>query len=89
MALSLINVGFGNAVVAARVVCVAHAESAPIRRMIEHAARQNLVVDATSGRKTRSVIVTDSNHVVLSHVTVGTIAQKLAGEEPEAEPDEQ
>ena len=89
MPVSLINIGFGNVVVAARVVSVVHAESAPVRRMVEHASRQNLVVDATSGRKTRAVIVTDSSHVILSHVTVNTLAQKLAGLGPETEYDDE
>lgn len=60
-------------------VVVTRAGSSPARRLIEAAAREQRLVDATSGRRTRSVIVTDSHHVILSHTQPKTIAQKLAG----------
>jgi len=73
----LLNVGYGNVVVAARVVAVIGPNAAPIRRLREEAKERGKLVDATQGRKTRSVIVTDSDHVVLSAVQAETIAQRL------------
>ena len=77
MSLRIVNVGFGNVIAADRVVCITKADAAPVRRLIDHAESDNRLVNATNGRRTRSVIVTDSNHIVLSHMTVGTIAEKL------------
>jgi len=65
---------------------VAKAGSSPLRRLIDAAAKECRLIDATSGRRTRSVIVTDSNHVVLSHAQPRTIAQKLAGRDFSDEP---
>ena len=75
--MKLINVGYGNVVVASRVVAVIGPNAAPIRRLREEAKDRGKLVDATQGRKTRSVIVTDSDHVVLSAVQAETIAQRL------------
>lgn len=75
--MKLLNVGYGNVVVAARVVAVIGPNAAPIRRLREEAKERGKLVDATQGRKTRSVIVTDSDHVVLSAVQAETIAQRL------------
>ncbi len=75
--MKLINVGYGNVVVASRVVAVIGPNAAPIRRLREEARDRGKLVDATQGRKTRSVIVTDSDHVVLSAVQAETIAQRL------------
>lgn len=80
----LLNVGYGNVVVAARVVAVVGPSAAPIRRLREEAGERGKLVDATQGRKTRSVIVTDSDHIVLSAVQAETIAQRLAESEEEA-----
>ncbi len=80
----LLNVGYGNVVVAARVVAVVGPSAAPIRRLREEAGERGKLVDATQGRKTRSVIVTDSDHIVLSAVQAETIAQRLAEPEEEA-----
>ena len=77
--MDMVNVGFGNTVVAARVVAVVAADSAPVKRLIEAAAKENRLVDATKGRKTRSVLVTDSHHVVASHLTCQKLAHKIAG----------
>lgn len=76
--MKLLNVGYGNVVVASRVVAVTGPNAAPIRRLREEARERGKLVDATQGRKTRSVIVTDSDHVVLSAVQAETIAQRLA-----------
>ncbi len=77
----LLNIGYGNVVVASRVVAVVGPSAAPIRRLREDARDRGTLVDATQGRKTRSVIVTDSDHVVLSAVQAETIALRLAESE--------
>ena len=81
--MKLVNVGYGNAIVAARVVAVVGPAAAPIRRLREEARGRGKLVDATEGRKTRSVIVLDSDHVVLSAVQVETIGIRLGGSEEE------
>jgi hypothetical protein len=75
----LLNIGYGNVIVAARVVAVVGASAAPIRRLRDEAGPRGKLVDATQGRKTRSVIITDSDHVVLSAVQPDTIAARLEG----------
>ena len=75
--MKLINVGYGNVVVAQRVVAVIGPNAAPIRRLRDEAKERGKLVDATQGRKTRSIIVTDSDHVVLSAVQAETIRQRL------------
>ena len=74
-----INVGFGNIIAVQRIVAVTAAGSSPLKRLVDGAEREHRLIDATSGRRTRSIIVTDSNHVILSHVNPATIAQKLEG----------
>ncbi len=80
----LLNIGYGNVVVASRVVAVVGPSAAPIRRLREEARDRGKLVDATQGRKTRSVIVTDSDHVVLSAVQAETIALRLAESDEDA-----
>ena len=80
----LLNIGYGNVIVASRVVAVIGPSAAPIRRLREEARERGKLVDATQGRKTRSVIVTDSDHVVLSAVQAETIASRLGEQEGEA-----
>ncbi len=75
---SLLNLGYGNLVVATRVVCVVSPQSAPMRRMREDALGRGKLVDATQGRRTRSIIVTDSDHVILSAINPETIAGRLS-----------
>ena len=82
----LVNVGYGNVVVAERVVVVVGASAAPIRRLRENAREGGKLVDATEGRKTRSVIVLDSDHIVLSAVQAETIERRLRGEDDEDAP---
>ena len=77
----LINIGFGNYVLAARVISIVSPASAPMRRLREDARAEGRLVDATQGRKTRSIIVTDSNHVILSAIQPETISQRFAQEE--------
>jgi len=74
----LLNVGYGNVIVAARVVAVVSPQSAPMRRLREEASERGKLVDATQGRRTRSILVTDSDHVVLSAVNPETLAARLA-----------
>jgi len=78
VAIALVNIGFGNVVVASRVVAVVHPGSSPARRLKDDARESGRLVDATQGRRTRSIIVTDSNHVILSAVQGETISQRLA-----------
>ena len=77
----LINIGFGNYVLAARVVGIANPASSPMRRLREDARAAGRLVDATQGRKTRSILVTDSNHVILSSLQPETISQRFAQED--------
>lgn len=79
--MKLINIGFGNMVCAERIVAVIGTESAPIKRMIREADDRKMLVNATYGRRTRSVIVTDSDHIVLSAVQPETIASRLNDDE--------
>ena len=77
----LISVGYGNFVIAGRVVSIVNPASAPMRRLREDARQAGRLVDATQGRKTRSIIITDSNHVVLSAVLAETLVQRLSASE--------
>ena len=79
MPLEIMNVGFGNLVNVTRVIAVTRAGSAPVRRMVGRAERSGRLVDATNGRRTRAVIVTDSNHIILSHLNPQTIGERLSG----------
>ncbi len=79
MPIEMINIGFGNCLAASRVVAVARADSSPLKRLVENASAENRLIDATSGRKTRSVVITDSHHVILSHQSPTTIRDKLIG----------
>lgn len=75
--MKLINIGFGNMIAAERVIAVISPESAPIKRIIREADEKGSLVNATYGRRTRAVIITDSYHVVLSAVQPETIASRL------------
>lgn len=77
----LINIGFGNAVLANRVVAVITPASASGKRLREEARDNNLLIDATHGRKTRAIIIMDSNHIVLSAMQPETIANRLNTDE--------
>lgn len=77
MAAKLLNVGFGNVVAVARVVAIVDPGSAPMKRLKDEAKQAGKLVDATNGRRTRSIIVTDSDHVVLSAIQTETIAQRF------------
>ncbi|RQD70331.1 MAG: DUF370 domain-containing protein [Tindallia sp. MSAO_Bac2] len=77
MPIKLINIGFGNIVSANRIIAIVSPESAPIKRIIQEARDQGSLIDATYGRRTRAVIVTDSDHVILSAVQPETVAHRL------------
>ncbi|WP_165072002.1 MULTISPECIES: DUF370 domain-containing protein [unclassified Desulfovibrio] len=77
----LINIGFGNYVLAGRVVSIVSPSSSPMKRLREDARAEGRLIDATQGRKTRSILVTDSNHVLLSSIQPETISQRFAQEE--------
>ena len=76
----LLNIGYGNLVVVSRVVSIVSPQSAPMKRLREEAANRNKLVDATQGRRTRSIIVTDSDHIILSALNPDTIAARLVQE---------
>ncbi|MEX2355807.1 MAG: DUF370 domain-containing protein [Thermaerobacterales bacterium] len=78
MEIRLINIGFGNMVAANRIVAIVSPESAPIKRIITEARDGGMLVDATYGRRTRAVIIADSDHVILSAVQPETVAQRLS-----------
>jgi len=84
MDIKLINIGFGNVVSANRIVAIVSPESAPIKRVISEARERGLLIDATYGRRTRAVIISDSDHVILSAVQPETVANRLASKEPAA-----
>ncbi len=79
----LLNIGYGNLVSAARVVAIVSPQSAPMRRLREEAGARGKLVDATQGRRTRSILVTDSDHVILSALNPETVAGRLEPDEPE------
>lgn len=75
---ALLNIGFGNTVAAERVVAIVAPNSAPMKRLKDEARDERRLVDATHGRRTRSIIIMDSNHVVLSAIQAETISQRFA-----------
>ena len=82
MSIKMINIGFGNIVSANRIIAVISPESAPVKLIISEARDKGLLIDATYGRKTRAVIVTDSSHVILSAIQPETVANRF---NPDAE----
>lgn len=85
MSIKLINIGFGNIVSANRIISIVSPESAPIKRIIQESRDRNMLIDATYGRRTRAVIITDSDHVILSAVQPETVAQRLSNKEEESD----
>jgi regulator of extracellular matrix RemA (YlzA/DUF370 family) len=73
---NLLNIGFGNTVAAERVIAIVSPNSAPMKRLKDEAKDEKRLIDATHGRKTRSIIVMDSNHIVLSAIQAETISQR-------------
>lgn len=87
--MKLINIGFGNMVSANRLVAIVSPESAPIKRIIQDARDNGNLIDATYGRRTRAVIITDSDHIILSAVQPETVANRIVDYEDEEELEEQ
>ena len=77
----LVHIGFGNMVVADRVVGIIHPSSAPMKRLKEEAKETGRLIDATQGRKTRAILITDSNHVILSAIQPETIVHRFDEDE--------
>ncbi len=79
--MKLINIGFGNMVSANRMVAIVSPESAPIKRIIQDAKERGVLIDATHGRRTRAVIITDSDHIILTYLQSETVANRISEEE--------
>lgn len=75
----LLNIGFGNMVSTQRLIAIVSPDSAPIKRMIQEGRDRGLLIDATYGRKTRSVVIMDSDHIILSAIQPDTVAARLNG----------
>ncbi|MCI5924618.1 MAG: DUF370 domain-containing protein [Oscillospiraceae bacterium] len=88
MCVKLINIGFGNMVSASKLVAIVSPESAPIKRIIQDARDKGVLIDATYGRRTRAVIVMDSDHVILSSIQPETVANRVIERDDEDEDDE-
>ena len=88
--MKLINIGFGNMISAGRLVAIVSPDSAPIKRMVQEARDRGTLIDATYGRRTRSVLIMDNDHLVLSALQPDTVASRPESREaPEAEEDEE
>lgn len=87
--MKLINIGFGNMVSANRLVAIVSPESAPIKRIIQDARESGSLIDATYGRRTRAVIITDSDHIILSAVQPETVANRIVDYEEDEEIEEE
>ena len=79
--MKLLNMGFGNMVSTDRLIAIVSPDSAPIKRMIQEGRDRGVLIDATYGRKTRSVVIMDSDHIVLSAIQPDTVAARLNGKE--------
>ena len=77
--MKFINIGFGNMILDERVVALVPPDSAPAKRTVAEAKEKGRIIDCTSGRRTKSVIITDSDHVIISALTPETIANRLNG----------
>ena len=75
--MNLVNIGFGNLVNADRVISIVSPESAPVKRIVQKSKEKGTLIDATHGRKTQSVIITDSDNVVLSYMELNQIASRF------------
>ena len=78
--MKLINIGFGNMISAERLVAIVSPESAPIKRIIQDAKERGTLIDATHGRRTRAVIITDSDHIILTYLQSETVANRIEEE---------
>ncbi len=87
--MKLINIGFGNLVSAGRLIAIVSPESAPIKRLVQEARDKGTLIDATFGRRTRAVLIMDSDHVVLSALQTETVAGRLGGKEADPAEEEE
>jgi regulator of extracellular matrix RemA (YlzA/DUF370 family) len=78
--MKLLNIGFGNSVVLERIIAIVSPDSAPVKRMVQDARDRGILIDATYGRKTRAVVVTDSGHVILSGLQTDTITGRAGSD---------
>ena len=86
--MKLINIGFGNMVAAGRVVAIVSPDSAPVKRVVQKAKEKDLLIDATYGRRSRAVLITDSEHVILSPLLPETVANRMNYEDDDSDEDE-
>ena len=86
--MELINIGFGNMVSASRIVAIVSPESAPIKRVIQKAKEKDMLIDATYGRRSRAVLIIDSEHVILSPLQPETVAIRLSYDNEDDEEDD-
>lgn len=82
---TLLNIGYGNFVVSSRIISIVNPTSSPMRRLREEAKADKRLIDATQGRKTRSIVITDSNHVILSAIQAETIGQRFSSKDDDSE----
>ena len=88
--MKFINIGFGNMVSANRIVAIAGPDSAPIKRLVQDAKEDDRVIDVSCGRRTRAVIITDSDHVILSAIQTETLTNRLSSDEADdSDPEEE
>lgn len=88
--MKFINIGFGNMVSAGRIVAIASPDSAPVKRLVQDAREDGRVIDVSCGRRTRAVIITDSDHIILSAIQTETITNRLSSEDAyESDEDEE
>ena len=79
--MKLVNIGFGNMVSANRMVAIVSPESDPIKRIVQEAKERGTLIDATHGRRTRAVIITDSDHIILTYLQSETVASRIIDED--------
>ena len=87
--MKLINIGFGNMINANRLVAIVSPDSAPIKRIIQECKERGTLIDATQGRRTRAVIIMDSDHVILTYLQCETVANRLEADTFEEENDDE
>ena len=87
--MKLVNIGFGNMVSASRMVAIVSPESAPITRIIQDAKERGTLIDATHGRRTRAVIITDSDHIILTYLQSETVANRITEDEEALDEEEE
>ncbi len=83
--MKLVNIGFGNMVSVERMVAIVSPESAPIKRIIQDAKERGTLIDATQGRRTKAVIITDSDHIILTYLSSDTVTARINDEDTQDE----